>query len=403
MAARVRVNIAGATGMNASAVNGTYDRSVEVVNGKRVYNKVGDTTKCLFYSKNKKWMVAPTVVKDQNKTTGWAASSATKHASPELEIRPWSVYNPALRNWGEQRAVTVVDPDALPVTIAGATGTNACTVNGTYVRSAEVVNGKRVYNKVGDTAKCLFYSKNKKWMVARTADKDQNKTTCWAMTMITQHASPELEPRIWQVYNSSSWEEQRAMTVSANSKVATDCIYIANPQKATNGTPLAPFHACTYDGVQIAGQYKGRIRLRFKRTGTVVCTDRASFYREIDGPPKLPCRVDYGDPVYWSADSIKITTGHYLSTGTVGFVMRQHPANSSQVAVWWPNLGVASGCTPYTLSYPKKHATITNLVSHLHVALPHVPIGVRGGSLPPCVCRHVGVPRSPRPSQDMWC
>ncbi len=49
--------------------------------------------------------------------------------------------------------------------LRGATGPSCAFVNGTYVLTAEQLNGKPVYAKEGDNGRWLFFSTTNKWFV----------------------------------------------------------------------------------------------------------------------------------------------------------------------------------------------------------------------------------------------
>ena len=50
------IEVSGATGPHADKVNGTYMHTEERLNGKTVYSKRGDDSKCLFFATDKTWM-----------------------------------------------------------------------------------------------------------------------------------------------------------------------------------------------------------------------------------------------------------------------------------------------------------------------------------------------------------
>ena len=54
------IEVSGATGPNADDVNGTYMYTEERLNGKTVYSKLGDDSKCLFFATNTMWFVGLT-------------------------------------------------------------------------------------------------------------------------------------------------------------------------------------------------------------------------------------------------------------------------------------------------------------------------------------------------------
>ena len=109
---------------------------------------------------------------------------------------------------------------SIAVSIAGATGHRKEIVNGSYVKSTEVKNGKPVYAKVGNKNGCLFYTTADKWTVTDVTDKDTNATTGYACSPTTHLASPELETVAWRVMEKDSgdkaaFQDQTAVTVTA--------------------------------------------------------------------------------------------------------------------------------------------------------------------------------------------
>lgn len=113
-----------------------------------------------------------------------------------------------------------LDPSVARVTVAGAIGYAADTVNGTYVKSTEFQNDKPVYAKVGDKARCLFYGTNAKWLFSTVSNKDKNETFARAYSTTTKLASPELETAAWRVSEKdaggkTSFQDQIAVTFKA--------------------------------------------------------------------------------------------------------------------------------------------------------------------------------------------
>jgi hypothetical protein len=74
------VRISGATGPNATSVNGVYEPTEETSNGITVYKKVGDANKWLEYTALK-WMVKPT--KDKGTAYGWCIIDVDQPIIPD--------------------------------------------------------------------------------------------------------------------------------------------------------------------------------------------------------------------------------------------------------------------------------------------------------------------------------
>ena len=50
--------MSGATGLLANDINGTYTSTEESLNGKTVYSKLVDASKCMYFAANKRWCVS---------------------------------------------------------------------------------------------------------------------------------------------------------------------------------------------------------------------------------------------------------------------------------------------------------------------------------------------------------
>ena len=66
--------ISGASGVNAGYVNGCFDPTNELKNGKKVYSKAGSNGSIWLFWANDKWIVGRTDAKDAGKAAGWAHS-----------------------------------------------------------------------------------------------------------------------------------------------------------------------------------------------------------------------------------------------------------------------------------------------------------------------------------------
>ena len=84
------------------------------------------------------------------------------------------------------------------VTISGATGSNAGTVNGTFRPTDQVQNGRPVYAKEGDGNAWLYYAVDQCWWVSGTASKDAGKASGWAQSMELNLLDPTQGQR-WKV------------------------------------------------------------------------------------------------------------------------------------------------------------------------------------------------------------
>ena len=92
-------------GPYANYVNGTYMYTEERLNGKTVYSKRGDDSKCLFFANNNKWFVA---IKDDKVKAGKPCGLAETEAclSHPTLAKQWTVWDG--KAWQPQPVVASV-------------------------------------------------------------------------------------------------------------------------------------------------------------------------------------------------------------------------------------------------------------------------------------------------------
>ncbi len=94
------VVLRGATGPNASDINGTYSPTNEMANGVPVYVKVGGPSRCLFRATDGSWYAATVAEKDTNECAGCAYTVEECLAHPTL-AKEWMV-NDGGEEWARQ-------------------------------------------------------------------------------------------------------------------------------------------------------------------------------------------------------------------------------------------------------------------------------------------------------------
>jgi hypothetical protein len=103
--------IAGATKsleINCRLVNGAYDLTGELYNGRVLFRKRGDDSLCLRFTKSGHWMVSPVANKDANDDLGYAyCSDQDQHLPPPSE-------------WGVSDGKTIVADEGITVTLSDA-------------------------------------------------------------------------------------------------------------------------------------------------------------------------------------------------------------------------------------------------------------------------------------------
>ena len=109
LAAMRTVEIGGATGPRAAAVNGVYERTDEVKNGKPVFAKKvaggAEWVVGLWEAPNGKWYVSRRSPIDANKAAGWARTVCAGVAHPAVPGAAWQVSDGA--KFKMQEAITV--------------------------------------------------------------------------------------------------------------------------------------------------------------------------------------------------------------------------------------------------------------------------------------------------------
>jgi hypothetical protein len=116
LAAVRTVEIGGATGPRATDVNGVYERTDEVKNGKPVFAKKvaagAEWVLGLWEGPDGDWYVSPRTSIDANEAAAWAHTVCAGVAHPAVPGAAWEVYDGAKFNM--QEAVTVRTTPDLP-------------------------------------------------------------------------------------------------------------------------------------------------------------------------------------------------------------------------------------------------------------------------------------------------
>ena len=217
--------------MHGAAVNGIFEKTEEMKNGKPVYTKVGSTgMACCWYGPGGRWYVGHVESKDANKVGGFAFSVEEGLAAPEL-VTQWNVWLGG--KFEQQAAVTVAvlsgaevhaanvaadAADAVAVAasgfaITGAIGDSAHKVNGTFSKTNALHNGKPVYSKDGDADVWCYRGPSGRWLVTTTASKHANRDGGWAATAERGLAAPQLAAA-WHVVVNGAHVLQPAVKVA---------------------------------------------------------------------------------------------------------------------------------------------------------------------------------------------
>ena len=198
---KVDLVIGGATGKNASKVNGIYESRNEVYNGKLLFQKRGmpDLWLC-FKASNRVWMVNSSVDNDTNIDIA-LCHCKDKHLDDPKRALAWKVREDS--GWEDQANVKCLELLS-SVVIGGATGTNASSVNGIYEPTSEVYNGKLLFKKREMSDIWLRFEESTRfWMVSSTTDKDAKNDVGFCHSSDKDLDDPKLA-LVWKVLNGSS-------------------------------------------------------------------------------------------------------------------------------------------------------------------------------------------------------
>ncbi len=117
----------------------------------------------------------------------------------------------------------------LPVVLRGASGANSKIINGTYVQTGDIVNGKAVYANMKDEEVCLVLDNSKHWMVTTDPDTKKGIGSSGIATTEFGVASP-VAANIWRVATQSGWSEQSGLVASFLVSASFSSLFSSKPQ-----------------------------------------------------------------------------------------------------------------------------------------------------------------------------
>ena len=154
-------------------------------------------------------MVSDTGDKDENNLVGFAKSSAKDLVSPveaKWEVVVDGIFSLLVNSSSALRILA-------HILIEGALGSSSY-VNGVYLPSGVVANGKECYRMVDEgKQQWVVFGSNGKWMVAPSCEKAASDGTCWCHSIETGHQWP-WECTTWTILNGGRWEVQAGLTCS---------------------------------------------------------------------------------------------------------------------------------------------------------------------------------------------
>lgn len=153
-------------------VQGRYEETYEVKNGKSVYVQSEEPSICCWYSKHKTWRISLAVSKDADIDSDIIARCADKDAPSPEAVQEWEMAEEVGVEWkacvmkisvmaaGEGEEIVPVKDWVQPAGLhffTPAQGRNALFINGVFSRSDATVNDAPVYTKVGNSNVCCWH------------------------------------------------------------------------------------------------------------------------------------------------------------------------------------------------------------------------------------------------------
>jgi hypothetical protein len=92
------VLIGGVVGKKANVLNGVYEPTRQLHNGKPLFQKQGDPDKWLRFDVKKLWLFCATANKDANNSVSWCHSVETDIEHP-TKVKNWTIYDRSENKW----------------------------------------------------------------------------------------------------------------------------------------------------------------------------------------------------------------------------------------------------------------------------------------------------------------
>ena len=189
------VRVAGATdksGERIRTINGDYEKTTDMRNGRAVYKKVGDDKRAMWMGPNGIWYMGHVGEGEESaggaSTEAMAAGKAGNELSPDLVSNGWKVASSIVgrgsSGFVQQASMSVVHvSDALVarwqaaaaarIRVSGLVrddGMPCDSINGDYDKLSSTCNCHVLYSKVDDVERALWYSPSaQRWVVGAAA------------------------------------------------------------------------------------------------------------------------------------------------------------------------------------------------------------------------------------------
>ncbi len=87
------VKVSGATGPKAITINGTYTSTEERLNGKIVYSKFDNVSRCLYFATDGRWWISNTATATAGKLAGFANTAPEEGLPHPTLAKAWEVHD----------------------------------------------------------------------------------------------------------------------------------------------------------------------------------------------------------------------------------------------------------------------------------------------------------------------
>eukprot|EP00929_Paragymnodinium_shiwhaense_P002287 TRINITY_DN102508_c0_g1_i1.p1 TRINITY_DN102508_c0_g1~~TRINITY_DN102508_c0_g1_i1.p1 ORF type:complete len:442 (-),score=64.39 TRINITY_DN102508_c0_g1_i1:191-1465(-) len=166
--------VAGASGASATIINGSYQKTGELLQGEAVYKKSGGKPDLWLAHMEKRWYMTSTYRKERCFPGGWLRSFA--EADGPLEgVKAWQVWDSQKEKWVVQPEIKVFQPK---VVIAGAVGPHAGVINGSYEQNRNTPCGRPIFWKQGEDTTSLKFRNDRRWYVYTTPSGNNSSGAC---------------------------------------------------------------------------------------------------------------------------------------------------------------------------------------------------------------------------------
>jgi len=255
------IDISGATGDNASLINGTYKLSITGDVGKPpLFRKQGEVDTWLYFAqKGRKWWVSSTKFKDARQPAGWAHSDTVEAGTLPTSVGEWSVFAGS-DSW-ESQALQVVarssselvahvagawrkaysDMIHLPVVeITGASG-ELGSINGAYeLRPSYIDKGTLIFQNRVHEGIWLYPGKDSRWWVSDAKRKDARDAGGWACSEPVELGTPPTSAGGWSVCHGGHRWTSESLKIKAKSLEDVDPLQMAAWKGAVDALQSTP-------------------------------------------------------------------------------------------------------------------------------------------------------------------